>query len=196
MQNNLSDTLNLLMAKARINSSELARATGLPATTIKRMRNQEQCNPTISTLTPIAAHFGITLNALLGGPSAPHSSHDNTIPLLDWTKAAIPDKPSLDELQISTEKPLSPGSYAIRMDHTLGPFPKDAILIIDRERQPDSLDYIIVSKKTSGTAAIKQYLIETDESYLQSLIPGISAIPHTKDYDVLGVIVQYRMDLK
>ncbi len=65
MLKNLSDNLNLLMARSRLNSSELARLTGLPATTIKRIRNNEHSNPTISTLLPIAKQFSITLSELV-----------------------------------------------------------------------------------------------------------------------------------
>ena len=45
----LSDNLNLLMAQSRISASELARNINLPATTIKRIRNQDPVNPTLSS---------------------------------------------------------------------------------------------------------------------------------------------------
>lgn len=196
MQNNLSDTLNLLMAQARINSSELARATGLPATTIKRMRNHEQCNPTISTLTPIAKFFAVTIHQLISGTSIQANTSINRIPLFTFADAEKIKQGLSSTLSMATEKSLSPGSYGLTLEQALDPFPRNAILVIDRARLPSSLDYVLVSKNTSNTLAIKRYVLEADQAYLLSLVPGVSTVPHTTDYDCLGVIVQYQCDLK
>lgn len=198
MQNNLSDTLNVLMAKARINSSELARATGLPATTIKRIRNHEQCNPTISTLAPIATFFSVSMGELLSGVAiAEHGS--NTLPLLHWDQAPHIDTLNLDahQAQVSTELKLSKKSYALPIqtdEHP--PFSPGGVLLIDRERHAKTLDYVIVAKHGMPQAIIKKLIIEGDEHYLKSLVAGIHLQAYTDDFQLLGVVAQYKLDLK
>lgn len=198
MNNNLSENLNVLMAKARLNSSELARLTGLPATTIKRIRNNEQSNPTISTLAPIANYFAISLHELLNGGTAPSVAPTlQSIPLRTWSTVNTPLAAAEQHAYVSTELTLSEGSYALIVDDAdLTPFPKGAILIIDRHRDPQPSDYVIVSKEHSGMATIKKLMIETDQAYLKSLIPGISITPLTEDYAIVGVILQYKLNLK
>src|ERR1700721_1959638 len=87
MLKDLSENLNMLMAKARLSSNELAREINIAATTIKRIRNKDQANPTITTLLPIANYFSISLNQLIG--NEPFTSTGETcfvhkIPLLSW----------------------------------------------------------------------------------------------------------------
>lgn len=198
MQNNLSDTLNVLMAKARINSSELARATGLPATTIKRIRNNEQCNPTISTLAPIAQHFSISMSELLGG-GITASVGANALPLLSWAEA-----PHIDTLTthreragITTELVLSKNSYALPIESDeLTPFAQGGFILIDRERAAKTLDYIVVFKQGMQQAILKKLIVEGDALYLKSLIQGIQVLPLTEEFRTLGVVAQYKLDLK
>lgn len=199
MQINLSDTLNVLMAKARVNSSELARATGLPATTIKRIRNNEQCNPTISTLAPIAAYFSISMSELLGGSGNAGLESTNTLPLLAWTEAPEIDTLSLhaDQPRVSTELQLSKSSYALPIQtDELPPFSRGGVILVDRNRRAKTLDYIIVAKRGMSQAIIKKLIIEGDEHYLKSLITGINLQAYTDDFQCLGVVAQYKLDLK
>lgn len=198
MNNNLSDNLNLLMAKARLNSSELARLTGLPATTIKRIRNNEQSNPTISTLAPIANYFAISLHELLTGTTeAPSATNPHSIPLRTWDTVNAPHPTGTEAKYIATELALSEGSYALMVDDAdLAPFPKGALLIIDRHRTPETSDYVIVSKANAGIATIKKLIIEMDQAYLKSLLPGVEITPLTEAVIVLGVITQYKINLK
>src|SRR5580704_4784010 len=122
MLKNLSDNLNTLMARSRINSSELARLTGLPATTIKRIRNNEQSNPTVSTLLPIAKYFSMTISELLAceggfiGNISPKVCGLKLIPLLSWRECA--QFASLDYTKINQtvpiEKNVSDRSFSLR----------------------------------------------------------------------------------
>ena len=62
----LCENLNFLMTKNVLNASELARSTGLPASTIKKIRNHDNPNPTLATLRPLAQYFSISLSQLIG----------------------------------------------------------------------------------------------------------------------------------
>ena len=69
------------MALERLSSSALARKTGVHATNIKRIRNNEQANPTVTTLLPLARYFSISLSQLIG---------DEVLPSKSAQTAAIP----------------------------------------------------------------------------------------------------------
>lgn len=204
MLKNLSDNLNMLMAKARISSDELARRIGVPATTIKRIRNSEQANPTIATLTPIAHFFSVSLDQLVGleiSACAIKQSIINTqkIPILTWQSCISHEK--LNELKhsntILVEKLLSESAFALIVeDDNLDFFPKKSILIIDPEVRPANGDYIIVANINHNVASIRKYIIEIDQIYLKPLIPGIGISALTSEYKILGVILQYKMELK
>jgi SOS-response transcriptional repressor LexA len=192
------------MAKARLNSSELARLTGLPATTIKRIRNNEQANPTIATLLPIANHFSLTMNELLGMDQSQANDFSlktgglKRIPLLSWQECAYYD--SLDFAKqpksIITERKLSDKAYSLLVESSdLQIFPKDSLIIIEPKISLTSGDYIVVTHRKS-IASIKKYIIETDKIYLKSLIPGIDISELTTEHKILGVIVQYKVELK
>jgi transcriptional regulator with XRE-family HTH domain len=205
MLNNLSNNLNMLMAQARLNSSELARQIGLPATTIKRIRNNEHANPTITTLLPIAKFFSITINELLGSEllNIEGKSFSITglkkIPLLSWQECVNYESLEYDQCPnyILTERQLSKKAFALAMDDDNSEFfPKYCILILDPEEKPNSGDYIVVAKKEQTLAFVRKYLIEIDQIYLKPLVLGLNVSPLTSEYKILGVIVQYKMELK
>lgn len=198
MQNKLCDTLNVLMAQARINSSELARATGLPATTIKRMRNQAQCNPTISSLTPIAAYFSISINELLGGPQSLPVTTMMSVPLLSWTEVATLNADTLKNTyqKRTTLLDLSKDSYALPVESDeLSPFSKGGILFIDRHRKPQSLDYAIIMQHNTASATLKKLIIEDNHYYLKSLVTGVALQPLHEHDQIMGVVAQFQLDL-
>lgn len=205
MLKRLSDNLNALMGEARLSSSELARKTGVHATTIKRVRNNEQANPTVTTLLPLAQYFSISLSELVGDKNLQLSSIRNsannklqTVPLLSW-RACVDYGPEVDSSnyqQIITEKKVSARAFALKVtDEDLTVFPKNSILLVEPEKQPESGDYLIIAKLQQGVAAIKKYLLEIDQSYLKSLVAGLGLTPLTAEYKILGVVIQAKLEL-
>ena len=200
----LSDNLNILMAKARLNSSELARLTGLPATTIKRIRNNEQANPTVATLLPIAKHFSVTITDLLGFEFAESlegaytvQSSANTIPVLSWRDCAEAEARATSQSKVQTERQVSKRAFALIVEERdLEAFPAKSLLIIEPELAPTSGDYVIVAKSQQGVSSIKKYIVETDQIYLKSLVTGLGIVPLTAEYQILGVVIQYKVELK
>lgn len=204
MLKSLSDNLNILMAKARLNSSALAKQIGLPATTIKRIRNNEQANPTITTLLPIAEYFSISLSQLVGDEPLNAETMARTqvgfqkIPLLSWHECVHFDLLNPDKYpkKISTERKISKKGFALTIEnHDLEFFPKNSLLIVEPEKIPESGNHVIVTKIEQNIASIKKYIIEIDQVYLKSLVHGLGISPLTPEHKILGVIVQYKMDL-
>src|SRR5437868_1736736 len=97
MSEKLSNNLNLLMSEARLNAEELSRRINIPASTIKKIRNNKDANPTLLTLSPLAKYFSLTISQLIGDESFPetrlkgayiinHSALTH-IPLITWNEA-------------------------------------------------------------------------------------------------------------
>lgn len=199
MLKSLSDNLNMLMAKNKLNSNELARFIGIPATTIKRIRNNEQSNPTITTLLPIAEYFSVSLNQLIGRELLTSSKNYREVPILSWHECA--HYASYDYNAISrrvfTERNVGFKAFAliVENDH-LDFFLKNSILIIDPEKKPVTGDYVLVCCDEPNIASIKKYIVDIDNIYLKSLIPGMELTVLISKYKIIGVIIQYKLDLK
>ena len=67
----LSDTLSRLMARDQTNQSELAKDCNLPVNTVQRLCSGETTDPRLSTLRPLANHFGISISQLVGDYPTP-----------------------------------------------------------------------------------------------------------------------------
>jgi len=206
MFKNLSDNLNMLMAKSRLSSSDLAKRIGIPATTIKRIRNNEQSNPTISTLLPIANYFSITINDLLDTEPLQTrlethslSNKENRIPVLSWNECLHYDLLNYSEIKrtIATEKKLSLKGYALKLEnHDLTFFPPHSYLIVEPKIEPRSGDFIVIAKLENGIATIKKYIEDIDKIYLKSLIDDCIVTPLAQDHQILGIVIQSKQELK
>lgn len=201
----LSSNLNMLMAKARLSSSELARQLHIPATTIKRIRNNEQANPTLTTLIPIARYFSITLDELIGNEScitldeAYSYKKTHIVPLLSWQECI--HYASLDYAQfkkhVITERNTSQKAFALVVDDPdLVLFPEKSILLVEPQRNPETGDYVIVANLEQTIASVRKYIIEIDQIYLKPLVAGVGISILTSEYQIVGVIIQSKMELK
>jgi len=98
MFDKLCDNLNFLMIDMRISADELGRRTNIPASTIKKIRNRYNPNPTLTTLLPLAKFFSLTLGQLVGdepmpkdrlkGQYQPSIETTRHVPLLSWEETA------------------------------------------------------------------------------------------------------------
>ncbi len=205
----LSYNLNLLMAEARISASQLARNTGLPATTIKRMRNNSSANPTLTSLLPIAKFFGISVSQLIGDEKLPDSRLKGAfignkelwpkVPILNWEQAvAWKERIDLPELQYtSTDKQVGPKAYALIVgEENWENLAIGTVLIIDPSIEPEHRDYAIVYKEGQKEATLKQVLYDEGEIYLKPIISGYQITRFTDKHKFLGVVIEYKMELK
>jgi transcriptional regulator with XRE-family HTH domain len=201
MLKHLSTNLEILMSRENINSNELARKIGIPATTIKRIRSNEQANPTITTLLPISQYFSVSLTQLIGTePLASAETHlAMKIPILSWVECIHYDLLDFTKLpkKIFTERTVSSKSFVLTLDdHDLEFFPKHCFLIIEPEKEPESGDYVIVGNIQHKVASIRKYIVEIDRIYLKSLMTGAGISIFNTENKILGVIIQYKVELK
>ncbi|MEO8400521.1 MAG: helix-turn-helix transcriptional regulator [Gammaproteobacteria bacterium] len=206
----LSSNLNLLMAKARLNSNELARRTGIPASSIKKIRNNNNSNPTLATLTPIANHFSITISQLIGDVSLSECENMNdrigdvyfnkyvSIPIVSWDDTInrediVKNNPET----VIAGHACSKNAFALYVKEDSGKvFTKGTLLIIEPAIIPGQNDHIITYKKDQPLPCIKTILIEDGEVFLRSMLVDSHVVPMSDEYKILGVIIEYRKALR
>lgn len=194
----LGSNLNKLLKKEGLTSDDLSRLIGVPSTTIKRMRSGE-ANPTLNNLLPIAEYFSITLNQLVNGDPLAENFEANTLPLFSWDECCNHDSIDYEKFskKILTERTVSKKAFALLVQEDEQEFfPENSILIVEPEIEPNNGDYVIIGNLKQNIAAIRKYIIEIDKIYLKPLIPGIDISVLTSSYKVLGVILQYKVELK
>src|SRR3989339_1637782 len=94
---NLRERFENLLAEYKISLAQLHKNTGVPLTTLKRIKNDLFANPTLSSLAPIADFFSITINQLVGIDPLPTDlplgvyieKRDTwtAVPLISWEQA-------------------------------------------------------------------------------------------------------------
>lgn len=204
----LSKNLNLLMAEARLNAEELSRRINLPASTIKKIRNNKDVNPTLSTLVPLAKYFSLTISQLVGDEPFPESRIKGSyminpgvlsqIPLISWQDAMTwPDINNKYYSTISTEHQYSKNAYGLLVEEeTWENLAKDTALLVDPALPAESRDFIIVHKLGQKTPTLKQALFDEGQLYLKPVIQGYNIGVFTNEHKILGVVVEYKKYLK
>lgn len=186
------------MSKEKLNSYDLAREIDIPAATIRRIKNNEQTNPTLSTLLPIAKYFSVSLGQLVGEePLASTTGCSTTktiqfLPLVSLHECFLfySHQYKVNHF-VPTDQNVSEKAFAIMSeDADLEYFPRNSMLIVDPALNPVSSNYVIVSSIENGVSAIRKYLVEIDQVYLQPLMSGMETTKMSKEYIILGVVVE------
>jgi SOS-response transcriptional repressor LexA len=204
----LCDNLNLLMAERGISAVELARRTGVPASTIKKIRNRYDPNPTLTTLWPLAKYFAVTLGQLAGDEPLTLPTTSNLLSnsqqtcqqvhIISWIDAMQESRLAKKDLPtIATENFYSAEAFAIIVTEdnweNLAP---GTILLIDPRREVDHGDLVITYKKNSSAATLRKILMDDDQIYLKPFIPSLPVIAKTSEHIILGPVVEYKKQLK
>jgi len=204
LQKNLSE----LMSRRRVNMSDISRATGVPITTIQRLYRDPKANPTIASLKPIADFFRVSIGQLIGENPLPEEqeTHMNgtvnilKIPIINWDNV-LNNLSNLREINIvsyiKTDLHCSNNSFALKItQNNFEDFPKGAVIIVDPSLKPEHRDYVLSFKKDGKQPELKQLLFYDGDQYLKPLNPEFQTCLLDKNYQLLGVIIQTRMDYK
>ncbi len=199
----LSDNLNHLMSVAGINASELARLTGIPASTIKKIRNRNNPNPTLMTLVPIAKQFNVTLSQLVGDrieenkqgiESSCFCAGQKSAPIISWADALSWPKISSNVFQrVIVDDAYNEAVYALIVSESdwVG-FAENSLIIIDPSAMPAHRQYALVCREGQSSPTIRQFLLDDGQMYFRSVVDGSHSIISASQYQVLGVVVEYR----
>lgn len=199
----LSRVLGHLMAEHNVDGVQLSKHTGVPTTTINRLRNADpHTNPTLLTLQPIAHFFSINISQLVGEEPLPNTAIRNQkitrLPILTWKQAL--SWPSMDNQIISTvitEHEYSKNAFALTVIEDLSEkIEKGSLLLIDPSATPLHLDYLLVHKQDLKSPSLKQFIIEDSEKYLRSLYSKAIVTPLTGEFKILGVVIEYKKNFR
>jgi SOS-response transcriptional repressor LexA len=203
----LCDNLNFLMEEMRISADELGRRTQIPPSTIKKIRNRYNPNPTLTTLLPLAKFFSISLSQLVGDEPLPatriqgqYSVNQETlhrVPVFSWQGITQPFA-TLETTQfISTENVYSEKAFALFVEEDdWENLTRGTALIIDPALQAIHRDFVIVHKEGQPNASLKQILFDDGHIYLKPIIQGYQISVMTPDHRILGVVVEYKKHLR
>jgi transcriptional regulator with XRE-family HTH domain len=204
----LSDNLNLLMSEIRISADELARRISLPASTIKKIRNRYNPNPTLATLLPIAQYFAVTLGQLVGNEPFPenrtkgrYKQNSETIrqlPILNWDEILTwPAQNEIAHATVASEHAYSKNAYALAVEeHDWENLFPGTILLIDPSLTPEQRDYVVTFKQGQTLPTLKQVLFDEGQIYLKSVLPSGNIIPLLPEHKFLGVVVEFKKQLR
>lgn len=200
----LNNTLEYLIKKWGININQLHQHTGIPLSTLKRLQLKQANNPTLTSLTPIANFFSISLDQLI--EKTPLLSKNTlvtnniTIPLISW-KDIINSPKNKWRVAFSSvliiDTNLNKDSYALLIENNnWNNFLASSLLVIDPSLNPDDRDFIIVYKKGRRSPELRQILIHKNKRYLKNVNSSSEIIDFSEKYKSLGVIVEIKMNYK
>ncbi|EKD72821.1 MAG: Peptidase, family S24 [uncultured bacterium] len=204
----LCDNLNLLMAEAHISADELSRRIGIPASTIKKIRNRYNPNPTLTTLIPLANYFTVSLNQLVGLEPLPDSRRKGqykqpiesirNIPVISWHEAiSWPNSKGKSHPTINTSYEYSKNAYALIVEEEdWENLSQGTALIIDPSIKPEHRDFAIAYKTGQPIPSLKQLLYDEGQAYLKPVVHGYNITSLSADHSLLGVVVEYKKQLK
>lgn len=204
--NKLSLNLKSFLLSAKISENELARRTGIAQQVINRILSGENTNPKISTLSPLANYFMVSISQLIGDEIVENATRLNTnhlgwqeIPKIDIN---LLDKKSLKELITESEEKIlvdiNPFNnvFALSMnDNSMEPkFPNGTILIFDPNKKPENGNFVLF-KTPENTIEIRQIIIKNNKIYKKSLNPthkNYQPSLLTENVIFLGLLIQSR----
>ncbi len=205
----LKSILDNLLTENKLSIVQLSKNTGVPVTTIKRIKYSKDPNPTINSLLPIANFFSLTVNQLIGlepfpkerslGVYQENKALWTRVPLIGWESILewLENKNSciLND-HITTDVELSSTAFALVVsEDNWITFPKGINLIIDPEKEPKHKSYIIVFNKLLAAPFFYQLLTFDGAYYLKPPHVDYKTVPYDKDiYDFKGTLIQARLE--
>ena len=196
----LSKNLNHLMQYHNSSVIKLSQATGIPASTIKKLRNGENINPTLTTLIPITEHFNISLDKLISELCVIEDHtlplvHHKTFPIVSWEDAHRYQDAVIKE-KIASPLRCSDDSFALRLNHhSYKSFKQNSLIFIDPKTLPENNDVVLAIHPNARFSELKVFYQEDGINYLYSKIN-----PHhyhnAENYQIIGVVIGSWQPLK
>ncbi|MFZ0219080.1 MAG: helix-turn-helix domain-containing protein [Candidatus Aquirickettsiella sp.] len=198
----LNNTLEYLIEKWEININHLHKHTGIPLSTLKRLRLNKENNPTLASLTPIANYFSISLDQLIGREALQKKNKHPTgltVPLLHW-KNVLNTPKNRFQLAFSSliirDIILNETSFELMIKDNMDNFLAGSLLVIDPSLRGRNRDFIIVYKNGMCKPQLMQKIIYENKVYLKNLSAESEIIKLTGLYKILGIIIQIIMNYK
>lgn len=201
----LSEILNLLLFKNKLNAVDLAKKVNLSQPNIHRLLTGKAKKPLASTLEPIAKFFSLSVEQLVGTEELPeyflHESKTLEIPLYPWDELSKIDfrnpKITIETVFISNDQ--SRNCFATRMRgmHMRPLFPEGTLLIFDPDKKIYEGSYALV-KITDDVCLFRQVFFGDKSIYLNVISPDAAKTGNNRFLEendcILGILIEARQD--
>jgi SOS-response transcriptional repressor LexA len=201
----ISDRLNYLMAQTGVDGAQLSKATGVPVTTINRLRSgSAENNPTLSTLSPLASYFSVSVSQLIGDEPlndnhSPRNKHLNQtiqlFPILSWSECinfeSFMATLTTDNWENWTVgESLSANSFALSTKPSMEPrFPRGTVLFVNPDCKASDGNIVVVHYPNTQEATLRELSFDGPFSLLKSINIGNSVPDNlTSEIKILGVV--------
>ncbi|CAM4376199.1 MAG: putative HTH-type transcriptional regulator [Legionella sp.] len=196
----LSMNLNHLLKEYGIDSKDLSLETGIPTTTISRLRN-ECSNPTLSSIEPLLNFFRVKFDDLLYEDMS-SDKYQERRKMGELIHIAVY---SLEELStgsrntklhkfVTTTGITNPNSFGVAINsEVLAPaFQNNSIVILDPDLNPMDGDYVLckLNDEPNTPPVFRQIFIDGNDLYFKPINPGFGDMKHFDEYFILGVVIK------
>lgn len=197
----VGSVLSALLKKFNLNALELERLSGVPSSTIYRLLNGKDGNPTIEVLKKLSSFFQITVSQLIGEEPIGNKQLSLVPPdkILKFLRSNASERSNYKT--ISIDFPMNSSCFAtVCEDELMEPFiSTNSIVIIDPDREISNKDFVILIKKGQNSPQIRQAVKDGGDIYLKILNAKYSIdlckMENITQYDFIGVIIHYRTNL-
>lgn len=196
----INNVLSELIKKYSLSTLELERLTGVPSSTLYRLLNKKNGNPTIDVLKKLSSFFLITVSQLIGEEPLGCKQIPIIPPNEIHTFFNLSQEKKSEFHTISIDFPVNTKCFAtISQDNMMEPFILiNSIIIVDPEREITNKDFVLIIENGHQIPKIRQIISDGEEFYLKILnsnFPMEFRKLNLKDYLFIGAIVHYRTNL-
>lgn len=196
----ISHVLRELMRKKGLNSSELARQTLLPQSTIYRIVQGEHTHPHKKTLVALAKFFNVSVDTICGLAPIGELPPISRIPVLDSKQAT--NWPAIIEEDIEyivIDKKTVGQAFALRMpDKSMEPLiTKNSILIVDPDKEPEYRSLVVVKLNNYEEIVVRQLIKDANNCYIRPLsqdFDHFEMVLLTPQDSIRGTIIEARLN--
>lgn len=186
----IAKNLNKLIKEDGITPSELSRITGVDRSVLHKILTGATKNPSIDSIKAIIQYYGF--NEVVLGVSNLQSTKG--IPIISWSEALVFPSIDLDSKQRKYIKLglQSSDYFCLIPECTIDSrFSQDTLLIVDYNKKPKNLSYIIIKKENNKIASLKRFILDGETPYLKSIDSSIPSVKYNpKIFKIIGVVVQ------
>lgn len=173
MRTSISTILRDLLSSRGLSTSEVARLTSVPQSTLHRIIHGEHKRPHKKTIAALAKFFGISENELCGLEPFGQVQHQvSRLPILTCQQAS--QWPKIQEQKfeyVVTDKKLSGIAFALKMpDESMEPMiSKNSILIVDPDKEPEYRSIVAIKLHKFEDIVIRQLIRDANNCYIRPL---------------------------
>ena len=219
----IKESLTTLMERTGVSENKLWRETGVNQSTINRILSGETLEPKMSNVDKLAAYFGLEGHDLItgniDGDVAPVTEQNfsnlekqYSVPLLTWDQIRnfrqfVDDEAKDRKLQgvtmIKVSRVDGPRVFCCKVEgdsmsssETRHSFPDGTVVQIDPDTPAENQSYVIAKPNKAAAPVFKQLVIDGDRRYLKPLNSRYPIIECGPDFEIIGVAVELRLDLR